>query len=203
MIADRIENMGRYLSAVPRLDEVERMLKDPAFSPDDAATHGGLTVLHKAYDNRPDGARQFEVHERTVDLMLCLKGAEVIHLRDAGGMRAVRAIGEGADGHKLAGGPEGTALLLEAGWFVAILPGQAHMTAGRTEKAQGVEKLVVKLPYDAPSPGCPCTAQCVRHGQCAQCVAWHRSPGNSLPSCLREKGRAMIEEALNRQTKGE
>lgn len=31
---------------------------------------------------------------------------------------------------------------------------------------------------------CPCTADCVRHGKCCECVTNHAEKG-SLPACLR------------------
>jgi len=36
------------------------------------------------------------------------------------------------------------------------------------------------------NPDCPCTNDCVRHGDCEACQASHRERG-SLPVCQREK----------------
>lgn len=54
----------------------------------------------------------------------------------------------GGDGMKLIGAPRGTAVLLQPGYFVAILPGEAHMVGGQTAPGQAVSlsKWVVKLP---------------------------------------------------------
>ena len=52
----------------------------------------------------------------------------------------------GADGYKLNGKSCGTRVRLEAGWFCAIFPGEAHMVAGKTEGAEFVSKWVVKAP---------------------------------------------------------
>jgi beta-galactosidase beta subunit len=53
----------------------------------------------------------------------------------------------GGDGRKLNGTPQGTAVLLEQGYFCAIFPGEAHMVGGKTGEEGGyVDKWVVKVP---------------------------------------------------------
>ena len=57
------------------------------------------------------------------------------------------ALPNGGDGRKLDGAPQGTAVLLEQGYFCAILPGEAHMVGGKLDGAEGsVDKWVVKVP---------------------------------------------------------
>ncbi len=33
---------------------------------------------------------------------------------------------------------------------------------------------------------CPCTVNCVRHGDCVACIAFHRSKGWPLVACMQE-----------------
>lgn len=197
MIYDTIARLARYDGPLPGAQALARMLAAEGFDPDDPATHAGYEVRHKAYGTRDDAARQFEVHDHTVDLMVCLSGAECIHLCDAGDLAPGAPLPGGADGRKLVGGPRGSVCLLRAGHFIAIQPGEAHMVAGHVKGAPtAVDKLVIKVPVpDARMDDCPCTGDCARHGQCAQCVVWHRSPDNSLPFCLRAKGAILIERA--------
>ena len=57
---------------------------------------------------------------------------------------------KGADGRKLNGAPRGTAVLLEAGRFCAIFPGEAHMVGGKLpEGPDGIVKWVTKVPAPA------------------------------------------------------
>jgi len=196
MIHDASDRLACYDAILPRAAELAGVLRSPAFDPDDPLTHGGFRILRKAYENRADSARQFETHDRTVDLMIGLGGGERIHLCAEGELEPGAPLPNGADGRKLVGAPRGSAVLLKEGTFLAILPREAHMVAGRTEGFEGIDKLVVKLPLQAERPDCPCTSQCVRHGICSQCVVWHRNPKNSLPSCLREKGKALIARAV-------
>lgn len=197
MILDRIDRLPLYEAALPGAAALLRLMGTGDFDPDDDTTHAGYVIRHKQYETRADEKRLFEVHDRTIDLMICLSGAEVIHLCGEDALLPGAPLPGGADGRKLVGGPRGSAVLLAAGMFIAIAPGEAHMVAGQVDGACGpVDKLVVKLPAPARTEGCACVSECARHGSCAQCVAWHRTPDNSLPTCLREKGQAMIHRAL-------
>jgi hypothetical protein len=41
---------------------------------------------------------------------------------------------------------------------------------------------------------CHCTADCPRHGKCAECVVNHRqNPNKPLPHCLRDENRGMYD----------
>lgn len=196
MILDRIDRLSLYAGILPDAPALARMLQEPVFNPDDVSTHGPYEVRHKRYATRADAERLYEVHHHTIDLMVCLEGAEWVHLCDASLLAPGNPLPGGADGQKLLGAPQGSACLLEAGMFLAILPGEAHMVGGHPGGIPGtVDKLVIKLDARAQGDACPCQSECPRHGSCAQCVAWHRSPHNSLPTCLREKGRLLVEKA--------
>ena len=103
-------------------------------------------VREKRYAQKDDDARRFEVHGRTIDLMLARSGAETIHICPAAELAPAEPLPGGADGRKLDGGPRGSAVRLEAGWFCAIFPGEAHMVGGRADGADEIEKWVVKVP---------------------------------------------------------
>lgn len=190
MIADTMERLGLYEGLLPQAALLQRLWRDDAW---DEETD--FEVRRKRYETKPDAARKFEVHAHTIDLMIGRAGQEIIHLCPAAELEPGEPLPGGADGMKLRGGPRGSALLLRPGRFIAIYPGEAHMVGGIPAGGAGaqIEKLVVKLPC---RDACPCQSECARHGVCAACVAWHRNPSNSLPSCLREKGKLLVERAM-------
>lgn len=142
MIADSMERIALYDGILPHAKEIAALWA--AGSPDGAPCE----VRQKAYDTKADSARLFEVHEHTIDLMIGLEGAEVIHVCPAQELEPGAPLPNGADGRKLVGGPRGSAVLLTAGHFVALYPGEAHMVGGQLTagKPQALKKWVVKLP---------------------------------------------------------
>lgn len=198
MIVARIDQLIAHRSALPLADRAIHLMNSRGLSLAEAFTSAGAEVRPKRYTTRADADRLFEVHDHTIDLMVALSGSEVIHLCAPEELSPGPALPDGADGRKLLGGPRGLSVTLKAGHFIAIFPGEAHMVGGHAEGTPGeIDKLVIKLPVNLPDDGaCPCVSNCVRHGNCAECVVWHRDPNNSLPTCLREKGRAMVDRAL-------
>ena len=55
---------------------------------------------------------------------------------------------DGVDVQKFDGGPQGHAVVLKPGFFVAIFPGEAHMVGGQVipGETDHVSKWVVKVP---------------------------------------------------------
>ena len=110
-------------------------LAEAAPAPDDAL-HGFALVDSREFPLYNAVVCRY-VHERT--------GAEVIHICPMDALTPAEPLPGGADGRKLDGGPRGSAVELEAGWFCAIFPGEAHMVGGRAPSgAPGIEKWVVK-----------------------------------------------------------
>ena len=141
MILDRIENLPLCEGLIPGAGRIAKAFRDGR------AQDAPYEVREKAYATKDDADRLFEVHGRTIDLMIARSGAEVIHICPEAGMERIRPLPDGADGYKLASPPRGTAALLSEGMFCAIFPGEAHMVAGRAGGKDGrVEKWVVKVP---------------------------------------------------------
>lgn len=142
MIVDSMEHIALYEGILPHAREIAALWQ--------AGNAQGATVevRQKHYETRPDDARQFEVHDHTIDLMIGRCGAEIIHVCSASELESGAPLPNGADGRKLLGAPRGSAVLLTPGYFVALYPGEAHMVAGRriAGEAEPLEKWVVKLP---------------------------------------------------------
>ena len=139
MILDTISRLPLYESLIPGAKQIAAAFLSQA--PQDAPCE----VREKSYALKEDAQRRFEVHAHTIDLMMAIEGAEVIHLCPASQLTPAEFLPNGADGRKLDGQPQGTAVLLEQGWFCAIFPGEAHMVGGKIQNASGrIAKWVVK-----------------------------------------------------------
>ena len=148
MIVDSIKRLPLYADILPYAAELYQCSV--------SRSTGTLPfpVRDKQYSTKADTARKFEVHRKTIDVMLCFDGAEIIHICPEKNLTPDMPLGNGEDGMKLIGKPQGTALLLCAGYFVAIFPGEAHMVGGQRISgiAEPVSKWVAKLP--APEAFC-------------------------------------------------
>ena len=145
MILDLISRLPLYESLIPGAGEIAAAYaaKMPGNAP--------CEVREKSYAPRLPEQRRFEVHFHTIDLMMAETGAEVIHLLPWKCLVPAERLANGADGRKLDGAPQGSAVTLKAGCFCALFPGEAHMVGGFAEGApQGIQKWVVKAP--APEP---------------------------------------------------
>lgn len=142
MISDSVERLPLYAEILPFAGELSVRFKTREI--------GGLPfeVRFKQYETKSDEDRKFEVHRHTVDLMMCFEGEEVIHICPEDELIPGTPLPDGADGRKMEGAPRGTAVLLKAGCFIAIMPGEAHMVGGRRVPGEpgSVSKWVVKLP---------------------------------------------------------
>lgn len=142
MIMDTFERLPLYAELLPCAEELRAhaQTKDAEGLP--------FEVRFKAYETKADEKRRFEVHRRTIDLMMGFEGSEIIHICPEDELTPGELLPNGADGQKLNGAPRGTAALLKPGWFIAILPGEAHMVAGQVTPGEtgSVSKWVVKLP---------------------------------------------------------
>lgn len=144
MILDKIARLPLYAALIPGAERIAAAFaaSDPAAAP--------CEVREKSYALKEDTKRRFEVHYKTIDLMMAREGAETIHLCPSAALTPAEALPNGGDGRKLDGAPRGTAVLLEAGSFCAIFPGEAHMVGGRTgDVSDSVGKWVVKVPCTA------------------------------------------------------
>lgn len=145
MITDTLDRLALYQPLLPHAAEIAA--RCAAGSPDASP----VEIRDKRYDTRPDEKRRFEVHAHTVDLMIGLEGSEVIHICPMDRLTPAEPLPSGADGMKMDGAPQGHAVLLTPGTFVAIYPGEAHMVGGQLVpgQAQPLHKWVVKIDLNA------------------------------------------------------
>ena len=141
MITDRISNLSLYEPVIPGAKAIAK-----AFLSSDSGA-APCEVREKSYEQKEDSKRRYEVHFHTIDLMMAREGSEVIHVCPMDRLAAAEELPGGADGMKMDGRIQGSAVLLEEGYFCAIFPGEAHMVGGKTYgNTSSVTKWVVKVP---------------------------------------------------------
>ena len=145
MIYDSLDRLALYENVLPHAGEVAARVRTRNM--DDAP----FEIRDKHYDTCPDEKRRFEVHAHTVDLMIGFDGEEIIHVCPQEQLAPAEPLPAGADGMKMDGAPQGHALVLAPGHFIALYPGEAHMVGGQLlpGEAKPVHKWVVKLPLRA------------------------------------------------------
>ena len=146
MIIDTMERIALYEGVLPHAKEIAALWQAQS------AEGASIEIRDKRYDTKPDAKRRFEVHARTIDLMIGFEGCEVIHICPQADLEPAELLPNGADGMKMNGAPQGHAVQLRPGTFVAIYPGEAHMVGGQTLSgtAEPLHKWVVKIPLDMP-----------------------------------------------------
>ena len=145
MISDLISRLPLYENLIPGAGEIAEAYA--ARMPDQAPCE----VREKSYAPKLPEQRRFEVHFHTIDLMMAKSGAEVIHVLPWECLTPAERLANGADGRKLNGAPQGSAVTLREGYFCALFPGEAHVVGGIAENTPGgIQKWVVKVP--APEP---------------------------------------------------
>ena len=146
MIIDTMERIALYEGVLPHAKEIAALWQAQS------AEGASIEIRDKRYDTKPDAKRRFEVHARTIDLMIGFEGCEVIHICPQADLELAELLPNGADGMKMNGAPQGHAVQLRPGTFVAIYPGEAHMVGGQalSGTAEPLHKWVVKIPLDMP-----------------------------------------------------
>ena len=142
MIIDSMDRIALYDGILPHAKEIAALWRAQS------AEGASVEIRDKRYDTKSDDKRRFEVHNHTVDLMIGFEGREIIHICDQSCLTPAETLPNGADGMKMDGAPQGHAVQLLPGTFVAIYPGEAHMVGGQvvSGQAQPLHKWVVKLP---------------------------------------------------------
>lgn len=138
MILDTVERLPLYADLIPGAREIAAAFaaSDPAAAP--------CEVREKRYATKADAQRRYEVHDHTIDLMIARGGAEVIHICSLEGMEPAEELKD--DGRKLNGPIHGSAVQLNAGYFCAIFPGEAHAVGGQANGQAGeIDKWVAKV----------------------------------------------------------
>ena len=144
MITDTMDRIALYEGILPHAKEIAALFAAQC------ADGASVEIRDKRYDTKPDAKRRFEVHAHTIDLMIGLEGREIIHVCPMADLTPAEPLPNGADGMKMDGAPQGSAVVLQPGSFVALYPGEAHLVGGQIAPGspEPLHKWVVKLPVN-------------------------------------------------------
>jgi len=149
MIADHLKHARRYQSVDARLSRALEFVQQPGLA---ALAEGryeldgaDVYALVQHYATKAPGQGRWEAHRRYADLQLVVSGRERIGVAPLD-----RFAGSGYDTGKdvefLEG--QGDSLVLTAGEFVVLWPGEVHMPQMAVDAPESVTKVVVKIRID-------------------------------------------------------
>ena len=148
MIIDRIENLAKYIPALPQLEEVVAILESgaPFDSPLGLYTSDGSSLRYTimSYEAEAVEERPYEIHRRDADVQILLAGRERMDVADSesfvptGEYSAERDIVFGS-GQKIASYHADPSL------FVIFFPGEPHAPNIAVGDDRDVKKVVFKI----------------------------------------------------------
>lgn len=150
MIIDKIENIGLYTAVLDGLDKAGAFVNDFYGNPGQAGRYelDGERVFANvsSYTTKPREGALLEAHRKYADLQAVISGEELI------GWSTLDTLKEESESFSTGGdiafysGETMLDVVLPAGYFVLLLPEDAHMPCINTAKGTGdVTKIVVKI----------------------------------------------------------
>jgi len=153
MIVDKIENIGLYVSVLEGLDKagefVNSFYKNPG-EPGRYEQDGDKVFANvSSYKTKPREGAQFEAHRKYADLQAVISGTELIGWSPLGSLKEEsESFSSGGDIAFYSGGSM-LDVVLPAGYFVLLLPEDAHMPCIQADGEGDVTKIVVKIRMSA------------------------------------------------------
>ena len=146
MIYDHIDNRDRY-KGMPKLYEGLCWLANVTeenFPKERVVLDGKMKfVVPKTYTTKTEEEAAFENHRTQADIHYMVRGVEGIRVEDVSRMQLVGEFSEERDWGKYEGEVEGITWIRD-GYFVAVLPGEAHKTGILKDEAKPILKAVYK-----------------------------------------------------------
>lgn len=150
MILDTLNNAAQYKGIHAGIDQVLEAAK--AYTPDNYP--GGRVVLDgdnaflllNSYETHSTEKAVFEAHQKYVDVMIMVEGAETIYVKPTDALKHVYKEYDPSIEALLADFEEDvTAVRLEAGSFIVLLPQDAHSPACHADGPAKVKKIIGKV----------------------------------------------------------
>jgi YhcH/YjgK/YiaL family protein len=142
MIADRLEQAGRYRGMHPGLDRGLEALRRLAGDPPPDGRHElegrDLYAILSTYEPGDPADKRFEAHRRYADIQVVLRGGEVLYWAPLEGLAEQRAYAPEEDIAFYEDPPGGgVGLPLEPGAFAVLFPEDAHKPGCRVTPGRG------------------------------------------------------------------
>ena len=138
MIIDKIENIGLYASVLDGLDKagefVNSFYKNPG-EPGRYELDGDKVFANvSSYKTKPREGAQFEAHRKYADLQAVISGTELIGWSPPDSLKEESESFSGGGDIAFYSGGSMLDVVLPAGYFVLLLPGDAHMPCIQAER---------------------------------------------------------------------
>jgi len=149
MILDRLENSARYESLGKRFAQAFQLLRTGNLSAKEAGSYEvdgrKLYYLVQTYVTKPASERRFESHRRYADIQVVFSGREMMGFTQVKGLDVQTPYDDSKDIMFFGTPADYTELKMQAGEFVVLYPGEAHMPQCQWEGPAQVSKVVFKV----------------------------------------------------------
>ncbi len=143
MIKDKIKNIGNYT-----LNEYFEIFKN-SISKNNAPPFNlntPLRVIPLKYETKNFDLTKFENHKKNIDIHYIMEGTEQIGINLVDNLKSNIEYNEDGD-YQLFDGSVEDKIILNAGEFLLLFPGEAHVTGGDVIGSAIVKKIVYKIPF--------------------------------------------------------
>lgn len=147
MIVDSIDNAALYAPLGPRIAAGLRYLAafDPATEDGRYPLGDGLVASVSSYETAPAMEKRFEAHRRNLDIQYVVSGSERLLHAPTPGLEVETPYREEEDVAFLRDPAASSSVLLRAGDFAILFPGDAHKPGCMAGGREAVRKVVVKV----------------------------------------------------------
>lgn len=143
MIKDNIKNIGRY-SINEYFEKFKENFRDVNSVP--TKLNSPFKAIPLEYETKNFDLTKFENHDRNIDIHYIIEGSELIGLNLVENLKSNMEYDEKGD-YQLFDGNFEDYIILKAGEFLLLFPGEAHVTGGINVKSNLIKKVVYKIPY--------------------------------------------------------
>lgn len=149
MILDRLENSDRYAFLGPRFAKAFELLRTGNLTAQEAGNYEvdgkKLYYMVQNYTTKPKEERRFESHRAYADIQAVFSGRESMGLTQVTGLEVQTPYEEEKDIMFFTTPAEYTDLKMNAGDFVVLFPGEAHMPQCQWNGPAQISKIVFKV----------------------------------------------------------
>jgi YhcH/YjgK/YiaL family protein len=146
MVIDKIENIGRYSSLLKNASQLKALFAGVANWEDGKEITDG-EIVFSPFTAKPElsETKQWEIHRDNVDIHVAIKGRECIEWIPREFLKGSTGWISESDVEKFNDEIEGTPVLLEEGYFMIVLPDDAHKPSIKTKLNDGCVKCCFKV----------------------------------------------------------
>jgi len=149
MILDRVENSARYESLGKRFAQAFELLRTGNLTAKESGTYEvdgrKLYYMVQNYVTKPAAERRFESHRAYADIQVVFSGRESMGLSQAISLAVQNPYDDVKDIMFFGTPSDYTELKMQAGEFVVLFPGEAHMPQCQWGDPVQVSKVVFKV----------------------------------------------------------